>query len=572
MVCLRTNGLCISRARLQSRTEIVRKLDDLFDQLSQPVSKLDLWKPDLTTPEQDPDISINTALLRSIVRRRRPLWLALGVGLFCLLEAYQLLYTGQAFTALTTVSMQQPSPSAAGGVAALLGGQTQTKKYIGVLHSRTFAERVEAQTHLAEFYHMRSKRLAVEMLMKQVKPEDNAADGLLFINVTLGGPPLLAPGSAPRRAEVKALTARVANLYAQELADYYTNNDNERDTVLLNAAKDLIKNARAGVDNSTRRIEQFVRGLNKQDIGATPAPTVESGAAVPPGLLNLIEEQGKVSADISALKKGSSVQESGVNNLLKHLSILPDEDPLLGTARDKVSKLENKLKRLQQNFAPENQQVLQAHQDLKIAQEDLDRQESAIKSKQTTENVDIDRRLAALKARSASIQALIERALKQLPKRRESTSKLQRLLADRLIAAKKLEAEETEFVKLQINTVSGQSKTSVIDTAIEPEVGSPGILRVSLLSLGVALFAVLVGIIVSYIRQVRAAPQQISTYPTSFSTDFPVVAAPKVSGQPSAAGTNGAAGSPTGDNTSSKTQAVRTARTLPEPQDDPTPL
>ena len=112
----------------------------------------------------------------------------------------------------------------------------------------------------------------------------------------------------------------------------------------------------------------------------------------------------------------------------------------------------------------------------------------------------------------------------------------------------------------------------MIDTAIEPEVGSPGILRVSLLSFGVALFAVLVGIIVSYIRQVRAAPQQISTYPTSFSTDFPVVAAPKVSGQPSAAGTNGAAGSPTGDNTSSKTQAVRTARTLPEPQDDPTPL
>jgi len=572
VVCLRTNGLCISRARLQSRTEIVRKLDDLFDQLSQPVSKLDLWKPDLTTPEQDPDISINTALLRSIVRRRRPLWLALGVGLFCLLEAYQLLYTGQAFTALTTVSMQQPSPSAVGGVAALLGGQTQTKKYIGVLHSRTFAERVEAKTHLAEFYHMRSKRLAVEMLMKQVKPEDNAADGLLFINVTLGGPPLLAPGSAPRRAEVKALTARVANLYAQELADYYTNNDNERDTVLLNTAKDLIKNAHASVDNSTRRIEKFVRGLNKQDIGATPASTVEGGAAAPPGLADLLGEQIKISADISALEQGSRVQENGVRKLIENLPNLTAEDPLLGDARYRVSSIKSRLKKLQQNFAPENQQVLQAQSDLKIAEDDLAQQQSAIKSKQTTENVDIDRHLAALKARAVVIQTAIDRAFKQLPLRRESTSQLQRLRAEQLIAAKKLEAEETEFVKLQINTVSGQSKTSVIDTAIEPEAGSPGILRVSLLSLGVALFAVLVGIIVSYIRQVRAAPQQISAYSTSFSTDFPAAAAPKVSGQPSAAGTNGAAGSPTGDNTSSKTQAVRTARTLPEPQDDPTPL
>ncbi len=526
----------------------------------------------MTTPEQDPDISINTALLRSIVRRRRPLWLALGVGIFCLLEAYQLFYAGQAFTALTTVSMQQPSPSAAGGISAILGGQSQTKKYIGVLHSRTFAERVEAKTHLAEFYHLPSKRFAVEMLMKQVKPEDNPIDGLLFINVTLGGPPLLAPGSASRRAEVKALTAQVANLYAKELADYYTNNDNERDTVLLNAAKDYIKNARAGVDNSSRRIEKFVRSLNKQDVRATPAPTVEGGASAPPGLSTLFEEQIKVAADISALKKGSSVQETGVNDLLSNLNNLPTEDPLLGEARDKVRFYKNKLARLQQNLAPENQQVVQAQQDLQLAQGELNRQESAIKSRRTTENVDIERRLASLKARSASIQDAIDRALSQLPLRRELTSQLQRLLADRLIAGKKLETAETEVAKLQINAVSGQSKTSVIDTAIPPETGSPGILRISLLSFGVALIAVLIGIIASYIRQVRAAPQQIATYSADYSTDFSVSATSKVSAESSASGANGSAGSPVADKTSSKTQGVRAARTLPEPQDDPTPL
>ena len=91
--------------------------------------------------------------------------------------------------------------------------------------------------------------------------------------------------------------------------------------------------------------------------------------------------------------------------------------------------------------------------------------------------------MRASKAELAVVISQIENASKRFVKGREITTNLEVLRTDMQISLEKLKTTTTEFARLSLQTVSGQSRMTVVDKAIEPRFGKPGIAIVTLLSL-----------------------------------------------------------------------------------------
>ncbi len=477
---------------------------------------------------QEDEITINGRLLLDILRRRWPIWTFLGLASLGLLVFLELLLVPQTYTSSVSVAMQQSA--GASSPLAMLAGSSDSKRYIGVLKSRRSADEVlhllavdpKHPVDLPRLCHCATRADAETLLMNTVKPEENA-DGLLYINVTLVGPPRLAPQTAARRQQIKDAAAQTANAYATTLRDYYVNTDNDRDTALLRGANDQVREYRAEYDAAVDNALEFSRGLR----GALPTPGTSSvrsseslgdapgtGAGVTGGVGgtsgaavgSLYDQLARVQQDIRAGEAAEQASQQARLRQLQGLGGLSSEDPLLTQARDQVSRDQADLAAANRLYGPDNPRLLAAQSKLQVDQAALARQVAGAKQRLATPEVRTDADLKALYARQGVLLQQVARARSQQKVSNRLSGEYDRLKAEVSLQLAVLQEAMTDAAKVRASTVSSQSRMTVIDPAIPAKFSQPR----TLIMVAQGLFLVLLGILVALVREYLKRARQIA--------------------------------------------------------------
>jgi uncharacterized protein involved in exopolysaccharide biosynthesis len=454
---------------------------------------------------QDSDIIIDGALLREAAWHRLRTWLVIGPVIFIAVAGYQLLRMPQSYTASVSISVQQ-GPGGGSSPLALLTGGGASKKYIGILRSRTLAEAVESKVRLRQFYRVHDERAAASMLMESIKPEDNASEGLLYLHLTLNGPPRYASDPDHKRERVKQLVADVANEYATQLRYYYATSDNDRDSVLLSAAEGELQRARADYDRSSANIRAFVADLRNSDSLTAPASMTEGPTGSANGLQSLYDQLLKTEASIRGAEAAQQAEIQNTQRRLGSLASIPGDDPFLGYARRNLNEARYNLNTLirASYLSDENPRVVSARKRVQIAAEELQKEEEGYREGLTTTHLEADARLQSLRAQRDSIQDSIRKAESRLPTRRERTTAMIELEKEQEIALTVLKATEEKYAELRMSAPSANSRMTVVDSAIPPETGQPGLMRAGLIAFLIMALPFFPTVLWDYLRRMHA--------------------------------------------------------------------
>lgn len=454
-------------------------------------------------PAQE-EIIVDGALLTQAFRRQLRFWAWLGLLLFALLLIAALALVPRSYTASASVALQQPSPGSS-ALAALTGAGSSSKRYIGVLKSRDLAQFVEKRVHLRRLYGAKTfptEQDAVTLLTKSIKPDDNAADGLLYITVTLPGPPKLSLERSPTVAQIEAAAAQAANAYVVALKNYYINNDTDQGSLLLRGADREVAQARAEYDQASQNVEDFTRGLKRVDARVAPSSPSSGGASdkgdaavASSGLADLYSNLRRVQADLFAAQAAQRAREQAVNDQLGSLGSLPGDDPLLNSARQQVTDAQTAYNTAKNLYGPENPAVLRAKTQLQVAQDNLARQTTGVKARLTTPDSRSNEEITSLEAKQVALKTQVTQAESRLGVSRELTGELTRLQREVEFRASAYQATLENAQKVKMENVSGQNRMFVIDPALPPKSGEPGMLRLGIVCLALVLvtFAVFVG-------------------------------------------------------------------------------
>lgn len=456
----------------------------------------------LSNSAPDIPINIDTNILRDVIRRRGFRLLLLGSLVFGAFTIWQLLLSPQTYKGEVSIAIQQ-SGSALGGLGSLLGNAGPSKKYIGLLRSRALAESVERHANLQGLYHLKTHHEALTTLMDGIKPEDNAADGLLMIRLSLPAPPALAHDPENQREKVRLATADCTNLYAKSLIDYYDTSNTERDNVLLKAAAAEMHLARVDYEEANNHIRAFVSGLDRVSPHVAPTGSASDTGGASQDMMMLYEEQDRVNADIRSAEAVQQTQQRLTAEQLKHLQSLPAEDILLNDARNAQKIADRNLKKRQDIYAPDSPQVKDAKENLLRANEELERQQQGIKELRTTDQVEIEKKLQGLRAKREAIMARISNLEGGLSTKRGLTTRLELLRNEQMIALKRLQEAVVRSVEVRLSAVSGKSMISIVDYALPPLQGAPGRWRTLLLASLLTVFAMLLGTVFEYVNYAR---------------------------------------------------------------------
>jgi len=384
---------------------------------------------------QQDEIIVDGSLLSRTFRRQLRLWLLLGPLFFGLL-------------------------SGGGGALALLGGGGgASRRYIGVLKSRALAASVERHVQLSRLYpgKFRTEDDAVTFLTKSIKPDDNA-DGLLYIAVTLPGPPKIALGHAgPGPAQIEAAAAQCADAYALALKEYYATSDTDQGAALLRGADRQERQARDAYQSALGRVLDFNRGLQGVDPRSAPAaPTDTPGSAVATsGLAGLYAELSRVQVDLKAQQTARQTREAGVAQQLNDLSDVPTDDPLLADARQRFTQAQTDYASAFKLYGPENPNVVRA---------------------QTA----------------------------RLGKTRQLSGQFGRLEAEVQLRLGVLQTTLAEGAKIRLDNASALSRMTILDPAFPPQGGEPGVAKLGAVCLILVLLAFLAAVVGSYLRAAGA--------------------------------------------------------------------
>ena len=459
------------------------------------------------------EIIVDGARLRLAFRRQGRLWLVLGplsAGLLLLLLAATVPRT---YTATTSVALQQSSGS--GSALALLtgGGGGGTKRYLGVLKSRALAAAVERHVQLRQLYGAKTFKTeddAAEFLMKSVKPEDSATDGLLYIGVALPGPPKLGHGT-PTADQAAQTAAAAANAYARGLKSYYATSDTDQGAVLLRGADKEVREARANYKAAVDQSLDFTRGLSRVDPRSTPtlsanASYVGTGSGVTDsstaasGLAGLYAALNQVQAELSATQAVRATGQALIGSQLRDLSRVPTDDPLLSDARSRVTQDQAEFNTASRLFGPENPRVVSAQARLGVDQATLDRQIQGVEQKLTTPDIRSAEQIKGLSARQAKLLQQIASAQRHLGVSRQLSGQAGRLQAEVGIQLAVLQTTLTEAAKVRLENASSLSRMTVIDAAVPPKSGEPGLTKLVAACLGLAVLAFLLAVVRDYFR------------------------------------------------------------------------
>ncbi len=503
--------------------------------------------PQTTVPQtikpQD-EIIIDALRLRRAFRRQGRLWLWLGplaAGLLLLALAARVPRT---YTSTTSVALQQPSGG--GSALALLtgGGSGPSKRYLGVLKSRSLAVAVERRVQLRQLYGAKTfptEADAADFLTKSVKPDDSATDGLLYIAVSLPGPPKLVPHSSPSARQVQDAAADTANAYALGLKEYFAVSDTDQGAVLLRGADREVHQARANYNDALARSLEFTRVLSRTDprsaptlSASAPSAPVLPASALPGGfsaggtssssasfsgsgtdpatassvLPGLYAELNRVQAELSETQAVRATGQALIDTQLQDLSRVPTDDPLLTDVRNRVTQDQVAYGTLSTLYPPGSQNVnlVAAKARLDFDQADLNRQKAGIQQRLTTPDVRSAETIQGLYARQAKLAAQIASAQRHLGVSRQLSGEAGRLSAEVGIQLDVLKATLDEAAKVRLNNASSLSRMTIIDTAIPPANGEPGLSKLAAACIALAVLGFLLAVVWEYLR---SAPKPI---------------------------------------------------------------
>ncbi len=462
------------------------------------------------TPEPSPQSNspqVTRTLLRSIYRERRLVWIVFAIFVFTLSLLLGLFLFPQTYASMNSISLSQPSGG--GSQLALLAGVggSNKAKYIGPLKSRKFAEQVEKTAHLRELYNLPSGEDAVEKLQREIRFDDNATDGLLYITMSLDAPPRMAPNSEARRTKIRAATAVIANAYAAALKNYIVFNDTDKDLQLLRSADVQLRLARANYDAS---IEKWI-GFVRESKSATMPSASGTGGGQSPELAQiqaLFVKRGTLEAQIRASDAALAATNKILNSSPSALAQIPTEDLLLTEARKRYTEANRDLQDLLIQQADTSPAVRRARERLKMASVHLEEQAEAILHGNTSEHT----KRQALQVEYETVVEQITQTERILKVSKEAATNFEKLHAEVGLNLKILEATATRYAELKLQTVSAQSRMNVVDEARPPTRSRPGILMTTLVSLLVAFGSVFVWYGVEYsVRASRLAAQRTAS-------------------------------------------------------------
>lgn len=408
------------------------------------------------------------------------------------------------YTATTSVAIQQSSPGGGGALAALTGVGGPSKRYLGLLKSRDLAAKVERHVQLRSLYGLSDEDKAVTMLTQSIKPDDNAVDGLVYIDVTLPGPPGLSlTHHGPTADQAKAAAAEAANDYALALKDYYATSDTDQGAALLRGAASYVKIAQGDYDKSLAKVTDFTRGLNGVD--PRSAPSSGDPAALPSGSLSglgtLYGALASVQADLRAAQAAQSTREVLTAKQLQDIDNLPTDDPLLSEARNRVEQDKSALSVAQRLLGPENPTVVRAQKQLEVDNAQLQHQIQGVRQRLTTPNIRSDEQIKSLLARQSVLTQKIRQAEQRLGLSRKLSSEFGRLQAEVGLRLEVLRTTLSEAAKIRLNNASAGSNMSIVDPAEPPKGGSPGPLKLGGTAIALTLLVFLLSLTRAYLRQ-----------------------------------------------------------------------
>ncbi len=448
-------------------------------------------------------------LLRTIYRKRRlPFFLAVPL-LFLLCAGYGLFFAPQSFSAYTSMSMQQNTPL--GGAASLLTGVNNLSgggRYLGIIKSRNFAEQVETIVHLQQIYRLKTLEDAIDELQKVVKIEDNPSDALLILRVDVRGPARFGRESPQKREAIRHLPAFIANTYVQIFRKYLRESDNDREAVLYRGAEQKLKIADASYRQSVARYLLAARG-RKSGQNTITLPSLSGGSPLSLGgmssetspgsgsgslrggqstgagdatavteLQSLFLKRGTLEQRIKAAEVAQTETDARLRTTPDQLTQLPAEDPLLTQARADVTDAQIRLEGLLQTYANTAPPVVAARRALEAAKARLSEQAKSIRTKVTSTAISLE----ASKAELETVNHQIEEASRRFERGKEVTLSLDALRGDMALALEILKTASTEAARISLQTVSSQSRMVVIDKAVQPRFGKPGIAVTLMLS------------------------------------------------------------------------------------------
>ena len=481
--------------------------------------------------EQD-EIIIDGPLLARAFRRQLRGWLWKGPLLFSALLGAALALVPRSYTASVSVAMQQPA--ATGGLAGLLGGAGGggNKHYIGVLKSREIAAQVERRVNLRQLYGPRQlpkESDAVALLAKSVKPDDNT-DGLLYIGVTLSGPPKFGLTRSPSPKQVEEAAAQAADAYALALKNYFVTSDDDQGSVLLRGADREERRARADYEAAVARVLEFNRSLGHVDprsAPTSPSDTADAATAAS-GLGSLYTSLYQVQGDLKAALAARQTSAQQLTGQLNNLTEVPVDDPLLAEARGNVARDQAEYLSASNLYGPENPAVIRAQARLRVDQTQLDRQVQGVRQNLTTSNTRTEAQIQGLYAHQALLVKEIASAEHHLGIHRQLSGELGRLQTEVSLRLEYLRGALAEAAKIRLDNVSAQSRMTIIDTALPPASGEPGTTRLALYCLLLVLLAFLLSVIRDYLKGMRAphggdmTAGAVSTTPTNGSSARPL--------------------------------------------------
>lgn len=458
-----------------------------------------------TTIPEVQELALDRALLQKIVRKRQWLWAAIGplacVG-FCLFGMFRV---PQSYAASVSISMLQ---STGGGVSLLgfpgLGGGP--KKYIGAIRSRSFAAYVERRVNVQGLYNLPSEDEAIDRIARAVKVDDNAVDGLLYVTVTLDGPPRFSRDLYGQRPRVLDTVTEAANSYAHALSNYLQDTDKERDTLLVNHAANEEHKAYANYFKAVDKLIEFAhkneRLMPNGSSGTGAADAARSGGDTGASVTELASLYTR-QAQIEGRLRAADVARRETSRLLDTRNVdptaLPTEDPILTAARRQVTTARAQLQDLLITLGPENSQVVVARTRLEKAQARLREQMEAVKNGLTSDEV--SRR--ALQEEYNTVQEQIARAERKYRANRQVSLQFEQLRNELTLRFETLKTTVTKKAELSLQTISGKNRMTVVDSARVPQYGSPSLTVILLWSAVGALALIGVLAAVEYLFQAR---------------------------------------------------------------------
>jgi uncharacterized protein involved in exopolysaccharide biosynthesis len=470
------------------------------------------------------EIVIDGARLRRAFRHQGRIWLWLGPLSAAVLLGLLGALVPRSYTAATSVALQQSS-GGGGAIALLTGaGGGSSKRYLGILKSRSLAQTVERHVQLRQLYGAKTFRTeddAVDFLTKSVKPDDSAVDGLLYISVTLPGPPKISPHSSPSETQVKQAAAAAANDYALALKEYYATSDIEQGSVLLRGAGKEVRLARANYEDAVNRSLDFTRNLSRVDPRSAPSLASASGtsassgttdaATSASGLAGLYTALNQVQAELRATQAVRAAGQALVGKQLQDLGNVPTDDPLLANARSRVTQDQSVYDTAAKLYGPENPNVVTAQTRLDVDQAELNRQIQGVKRSLTTPDIRSAEEINGLNARQAVLTRQIAQAERHLGISRNLSGEFGRLQAEVGIQLEVLKTTLSEAAKIRLDNASSLNRMTVIDAAVPPKSGEPGLTKLAAICLMLAALAFVVAVLREYSR--TAPKSRVSAVP-----------------------------------------------------------